>query len=122
MDDCRGWKDGNWNEDGFTVNGKKFVRMMENDDNIITEYILDRRLNHYWKKGQSGINHFNHLRSVSLENEYIAAADELMAKISFDDNLLPVRRKKGKTWWFACREGFFDHSESNNPRRKAEIQ
>ena len=47
-----------------TVNGKKFVRMMENDDNIITEYILDRRLNHFWKKGQSGINHFNHLRSA----------------------------------------------------------
>ena len=70
------------NEDGFTMNGKKFVRMMENDDNIITEYILDRRLNHYWKKGQSGINHFNHLRSAFkrklrlTKTYYSVAADE----------------------------------------------
>ena len=71
-----------------------------------------------WEQEQEAMQEW----TVSLENEYIAAADELMAKISFDDNLLPVRRKKGKTWWFACREGFFDHSESNNPRRKAEIQ
>lgn len=74
------------NTDGFTMHGTKYVKMMEEDDNIVTEYILTRRDSHYWPNEQSGLNHFNHLRSA-LKLKLKHSKPKAVYSIAAEDNL-----------------------------------
>ena len=65
---------------GFRLNGKKYIKMMENDDNVVFEYILAKR-EEYWGRKQSGTEYY--ILNIIGALEYVKPPDHFSMHISY---------------------------------------